>query len=211
MVAPLKFFTFRWPWVYFRHLSFQPHTAKNKHAGLGLKLLHHYKPKDDLQWDMMSMEKSCLKGIQWTRYCSSFLIRLGSNFSDANNFSYEKKCDWDLNTRPLNLKSAILPVDQEFIKNTCRIRKRNWLRTFKFKILQIFDNEIWNSFLSNVQDTWYCIVTSFQPRNSILACKLMILMYWEMLWLTPRGNRVKKVSRIISLDWSHRMGSLLIP
>ena len=37
--------------------------------------------------------------------------------------------------------------------------------SFQEKILQIFDNEIWNSFFSNAQDTWNYIVINFSATQ----------------------------------------------
>ena len=72
----------------------------------------------------------------------------------------KRRYSWDLNTGPLVPKSAMLAprpqIDEKCLKN-----QEIWLHIFKFKILKIFGNELWNSFFLNVKETWNYIVIKF--------------------------------------------------
>ena len=74
------------------------------------------------------------------------------------------------------------------MKNVRKI-KMFWLQIFKFKILQIFGNKIWNPFFSNVQDTWTYIVIKFSAIQLHPYLKANVLNAQEDSMTTFQGEK----------------------
>ena len=134
-------------------------------------IFHYQKIKEIWIWKYAAKNFLILQAFfinLWSRGKHSWLwIQRSRVRISVTPFLFHRKncwCYWDSNTEHGIQSQLCLPLDHKFMKMLVK-SKKNWPRTFKFKILQFFDNEIWNLFFSNVQDTWNYIVIKFSATQ----------------------------------------------